>query len=274
MITDISDLADLKRAYYALISEYILMLRIWANSSSKGWVTKQMLEDHIRIILREIIKAFTLYEHASFNNTTTEDLSWFRQEREYLTGLADQLPDFRQQLLKYAWRILTLLWASALLDFAAATKEPDQTGDVSFILSNALGIIQTLALKYALPLFFLGIVLLLAMWGFFGLKRSYFKSDYDLYDNRSMPISETRSGVNIYRLENDLFRRLERKKPREIAWDAWAAFLLGGSAGAFMWASLSPAPPGYPAWLPVFLAIFIMLSISGGVLRGVHDHEK
>jgi hypothetical protein len=213
--------SEIQTKYQSLMNEYVRLLKL-AASGKVGWMTKQVIEDHIRIILNEITEAFTLLEYSA-QMVDQDYATWLHEQVEYLVKLAGQLANIKQQVFKFAWRGLTLLFA---LVVSLAVGNDAQPGNAGFLLSHWRQIIITLSGVYSL---------LFLVWSLgFGMagirqmakKRTYFKPGYDLHDYPLEAGNHTLEGVNVYRVENECFDSLARKKPLEQPWDAWGALLL------------------------------------------------
>ena len=210
MQTETLEFPKIRTCYQGLMSEYILLLRQVASSSIPWvlrWTLRQMIEDHIRVIILDIKEAFTLYEFYFLNSAHKEVLDWLRQEEDFLTRLADQLANYRQRLLTIAWRGLTLLFASAVLEIAGPTNQPQ---DINFVFGNLFRIVQTILFSSGGLLFFIFSISWLIGPLLYGIKRSIIQHN----------------NPDIYRIENELFQLLEREKPGEQRYDVWVLVFL------------------------------------------------
>jgi hypothetical protein len=181
------DLAAVQVTYQRLISYYVRLLRTSAGTRF-DWLVRPLFEDHMRIILLEIITGFTLLQRYVLDSKDQKAMSWIQQEIDYMTRLADQFPNIRKSLFSFLWRGLTLLFASALLEFFGSS---DQTKNIDLVFRNVFGIIQTFLLSFG-ALLFVGVVLLM------------YASVFLIYNK--MAGFQVEGGEDVYKLENDLFR--------------------------------------------------------------------
>lgn len=235
MTNENDELPNLKAAYEHLIVHYVILLKL-AASGKVSWVTRQMIEDHIRVRVREIVKAFTLDEWAHLGADSPTEVSWFRQEAEYLTKLGAQLANlepFQRWILSLYWKGFALLFSSAVVQVSGIA---DRTPDVFFIIANFWEIARNLLLSFGVGLLILGFISTFAVEILTRSKRLRI-SGQDEYGRR-ITSAQTAGEVNIYALENELFKLLKRKKPQEPPWDVWGWGMVGTGIGAMIMAGL------------------------------------
>jgi hypothetical protein len=88
--TEIETFSSIKTAYQALIVEYVSVLRAVATGRP-DILTREVIEDHIRVKLCDIAKAFTLCQTYLTPYISAEDATWLGDQIDYLTKLAEQL---------------------------------------------------------------------------------------------------------------------------------------------------------------------------------------
>lgn len=243
MTTENDEFTNLKITYENLISQYLDLLKL-AASGKVTWVTRQMIEDHIRVRVREIVKAFTLDEWAHLGADSPTEVSWFRQEAEYLTKLGAQLANlepFQRWMLSLYWKGLALLFSSAVVQVSGIA---DRTLDVFFIMDNFWEIVRNVLLSFGFGLLILGSIFTFAVDILTRSKRLRI-SGQDEYGRR-ITSTHTAEEVNIYALENELFKLLKRKKPQEPPWDVWGWGLVGTVTSAGIIAGLFQLAPSAP----------------------------
>lgn len=265
MTVGIDDLLEIKTAYEKLMVRYAGLLRLVA-SGKVSWLTRQMVEDHIRVKAREVSEAFHLLDWIYAEADTYQESPWIRKEAEYLTRLVGQLANlesFQRWLLSLSWKGLGLLFSAAVLQYSGAA---DLKPDVNYFLTNFWGIIQSLLLSFGFVLLSLSMVFMAAAAVFTNVKRSYLMQGYDEY-GRKAAAPEENEEANLYILENRLFDLLERKKPPEPAWDAWALVVVGVILGSVDLAILVRNAPGAPnPW--ILWAVGIVFGVMLAAILG------
>jgi hypothetical protein len=131
-----------------------------------------------------------------------------------------------------------LLFGAAILKYAG----PDQpANDVLFILNNLVSLLITFLLTFGAALVGASLLATIASINIMDKKRAYFRPGFDEYGrpNSARLTPFVKMGINMYELENKLYQFLERKKPRETAWDVWGLVSLYFLIFLLIWGPLS-----------------------------------
>lgn len=269
MATELIAKPNIKLAYQKLISQYLELLKLVA-SNQVNYLTRQMIEDHIRIKMQEILKAFTIVEYKSIPLNSENDIAWLRQEIEFLTRISGQLANLeplQRRIFSFVWKTLVFLFLAAAVKNTGST---DQVPNTIYILEHFWDALKT-ALYYSGPIMIMISIILMVANYLTWKKLSYLNPGSGLEGNKISDRHEN-EGVNIYILEDQLFQLLGRKKPKDPPWDVWALSFLGLFLSAIFFViageTASIAPDGDRGVILFYFMPFAMVIMIGAIIWG------